>query len=127
MATGLVGTSTASNASSNSTVTGATVSYTCPASGVRYAVLNITTTLQGFNHITTSNTSTEITVTAGDQHLRVWGVSTTGGFNMVPSISTHSVILGPSQNWSGSASVYLASSASGFGEARLRVSALEIV
>jgi len=118
MATGLIGTSTATS-ESQSLVTGSTLTYTCPASGVRYAIVSVSASCS------VCSTATNLSyATAGN--LAVSSISGSGS----PAPNSHnlsySVVLAPGQTWSGNTTARGGPS----GEAaygRLQASALEIV
>ncbi len=107
MATGFIG---SSSATSNGPPTpGAVLSYTCPGSGVRYAVVTATARIYSSGPVAASHGN----VFAG----RLYWFPTTGSDIYKESIYT--TILGPGQNWSegtsatissGVVSVYLSAS-----------------
>lgn len=132
MATGLIGTSTvAFNTGHNNTggggvritVDGTTLSYTCPASGVRYAVVNIVAALSVVGPLPAAGASgADPYVYAGI----LKSSKTVEGLR-----HSYSVILAPGQTWTGKASstVFIASNTN-FGAdtfAEITASALEVV
>lgn len=131
MTTGLIGTSTvAFNTVHNNnvggvtriTVDGSTLSYTCPASGVRYAVVNIAAAVALGNLPVPGADGYDPQVSAGMLKMR----QRTGDAQ-----HRYSVVLAPGQTWNGKASsTVLVSAFSNINAdtyAELTASALEVV
>ena len=113
MATGFIGTSIAAAAASISSGNlGATLSYTCPGSGVRYAVVTITARIYS-GGLTVAN------VTRAGQ-LYWYPPSVTDLYKE----SIYTTILGPNQTWSDSTYAY--NSGSSTITAHLSASVLEV-
>lgn len=131
MATGLIGTS---NVSSNTahlngggpglvTVSGTTLSYTCPSTGVRYAVLTVTGCVQIGSLPAAGADGSNPKVAAGDMCKLM---------NEIGSQSfSSSIILAPGQSWSAVASskVWVTGFTTAYPDtnAVLRASVLEVV
>lgn len=90
MATGFIGTSTASS-SNIQPITGTSLSYICPASGVRYAVITITARIQ-------ANVLQPVFYQCKAGQLQ-WGPYYTTSVNDLYKESIYTVILGPGQGW----------------------------
>lgn len=129
MATGLIGTSAVPFNSTHGsgfgvpfTLDGATLSYTCPASGARYAVVNICASVAIADLPASGTNGAEPKVSAGTLQLRL----EKGSLQHV-----YSVILAPGQSWTGKASstVFVNSGGAVSPEtyAYLTASALEVV
>ena len=128
MATGLIGTSTvAFNTIHGSTaglltVDGTTLSYTCPASGVRYAVVNISAAVALGNLPAAGGDGYDPRVSAGMLKMR----QRTGDAQ-----HRYSVVLAPGQTWTGKASstvfAYSGATVAPDTYAELTASALEVV
>lgn len=114
MASGLIGTSTATSA--NVLVTGPTLSYTCPASGVRYAVVSISASVS----VSTASNGGNAYAHAGILSVQAAGPSA----DLVDSLH-YSVIVGPGGTWSGATQAYFG--AGSVQLATLTASVLEVV
>lgn len=93
MATGLIGTSKISNSGVAGTVTGTTLSYTVPASGVLYAVVSV-------------SASVSAAATAINNTVRVRAGNCTcvtdyaSQISPIANTAAYSVVLAPGQVWS---------------------------
>ena len=94
MATGFIGTSTAS--SGPNAVYGPTLSYTCPASGVRYAVVTITAMVW----MIYNNSTAGIPCRAGALNYTPMYDPVGGLVDAQCREFIYTVILGPNQSWS---------------------------
>jgi len=118
MATGLIGTSTATS-TSQSIATGSTLTYTCPASGVRYAIVSVAASCS-----VCSISASPSHATAGN--LAVSSISGSGYPAPNSQNLSYSVVLAPGQTWSGNTTAIVWSSGeTAYG--MLQASALEIV
>lgn len=132
MATGLIGTSTvafntnhtnnSTSAAARITVDGTTLSYTCPASGVRYAVVSVASAVALGTLPSELANGGDPAVSAGILKMK----QRTGDAQ-----HRYSVILAPGQVWTGKASstvyVAVANTATPNTFAELTASALEVV
>lgn len=119
MATGLIGTSSVViDAYNTSQVSGPILTYTCPESGVRYAVVSIFASVS----ISITCTTTGGYAEAGSLRVAYSDNGTTSGSNH------YSVILSPGQIWSGSTYFSAATTeTTRSGSAVLQASVLEVV
>ena len=129
MATGLIGTSTVAFTAVHGigsggpfTLDGSTLSYTCPASGVRYAVVNIAAAVAIGTFPASGIAGCDPSVSAGMLKMR----QRTGDAQ-----HKYSVVLAPGQSWTGKASstVFVAAGTFAYPDtfAELTASALEVV
>lgn len=122
MATGLIGTSTAT--ATTGTVTGSTISYTCPGSGVRYAVVSVTASVSAI----AGGGGYTVSAHAGILNCFHRTGSTGSDGAGASDSASYSVVLGPGQTWSGYAeAVYGGGGGSGEVRANLQASVLEVV
>jgi hypothetical protein len=128
MASGYVGSTVATNVTPSSTVNGGSVSYTCPGSGVRYAVVSVNVSASASTG-TTGNIA-HATAYCGSC-TAVVGYGATAGTTFGPACcatsNSYSVILGPGQNYSIMASATCGPSYASQSEARGSMSVLEVV
>lgn len=123
MASGLIGSSSVLNFALNGTPqSGATLSYACPSSGVRYAVVTVSASAS----IALSSTFA-VTAAANAGALSLNGSLPVAGGVMEQSESlNYSVILAPSQGWTATASIGSTISG-GSASAFIQASVLEVV
>ena len=118
MATGLIGTSRII-ATGNQSVLGTTLTYTCPSSGVSYAVVSINAGVS----IETQTTSDTAYARAGTLTLR----TRYNSFVVQSESLSYSVVLGPGQTWSDYAEAITEIGNRATGYAFLQASVLEVV
>lgn len=123
MASGLIGTSTLgpNRQSDLSAASGATLTYTCPAAGVRYAVVTIVADAQ---FTSTTNVQSQDYIKAG-----ILVVQSPQAINQTSARSlTYTVVLTANQVWTG-VTQFPAGAATGVGlaYAQLTASVLEVV
>lgn len=121
MASGLIGTSTA--IASNGTINGSVISYNCPGSGVRYAVLSIHASCSVGGG---SPNSAQGFCSAGNLVCNGYSGNVSHGGSSTAVASSYSVILGPNGSWAGTTSAFMPNNA-GISSASLTASVLEVV
>ena len=121
MASGLIGTSQA--ITSTGSANGSVLSYTCPGSGVRYAVLSIHASCSVGGG---SANSGQGFCSAGNLVCNGYSGSVSHGGSTNAVASSYSVILGPNGSWNGTTSATMSPNA-GISSASLTASVLEVV
>lgn len=126
MTTGLIGTSALGSNAGDTMATGATLSYTCPSSGVLYAVISITASVHVGGGDKFSYARAGCLVLSAARNL-----GSTGAFASGKSVSkSYSIVLRPGQTWEDKTEIYSHNQASSIAEgpgAFLQASVLEVV